>query len=147
LHAFKGGVSFKYLRFSRRHPSRVPGSMFEDIILPIWGGYWIIPTRVPRTIQKLKKKSARLDAQVLMRASSGHPVSPGLTVESALLWIQGFQVATRAWGQRWGGRDESNFRGGTQTVDVLTCMSAGGMTVKCQPLRTQKRLARPYLGN
>jgi hypothetical protein len=33
----------------------------------------------------------------------------------------------------------------TQTVDVLTHMSVGGMTVKCQPLNPQKILARPYL--
>lgn len=79
--------------------------------------------------------------------------SPGLTVESALLWIQGFQAAARArgvggWGVGWVRRMRAALGGlVTQTVDVLNCMSAGGMTVKCQPLSSQKRLVRPYLRN
>jgi hypothetical protein len=36
--AFKSGVSFKDLRFPRRHPNGVLGNAFEDIAVPFGGG-------------------------------------------------------------------------------------------------------------
>jgi hypothetical protein len=62
FNAFKSGISIYDLRFSKRHPSGVPGGMFEDIAAPTTGllgySYWH-----PKNNSKTKKKSPRLEAQ------------------------------------------------------------------------------------
>jgi hypothetical protein len=74
--AFKSGVSYKDLRFSRRHPRGVPGGTSKDNTAPIWE---VIGSFLPASQEQSKnqkKKSTRLETQVVTRASSGHPVSP-----------------------------------------------------------------------
>jgi hypothetical protein len=58
--AFKGGISFKDLRFSRRHSSGVFGDTFEDILLPIWGLLVFLPVSGEQS-RNQKWKSARLE--------------------------------------------------------------------------------------
>jgi hypothetical protein len=66
FYAFQSGISFKDLRFSRRHPSGVPGGTFEDIAAPI-GGLLGYSYRHPKNNSTTKNKSARLEAQVVTR--------------------------------------------------------------------------------
>ena len=51
--AFKGGVSFKDLRFSRRHSSGVSEDTFEDTLLPI---FWRFLVFVPAFREELRNQ-------------------------------------------------------------------------------------------
>lgn len=111
-------------------------------------GYEIICTNVPRAIQQFKKKKVSKS-----RGPSHHYGLLEATQWALELLLKGLYPGPS--GSLKGCRslkvegNESRFWGIwlCKGVDVLTCMSAGIMDIKCQPLSPQKKLASPYLGN
>jgi hypothetical protein len=78
------GVSFKDLRFSRRHPSGVPGGTFEYIAVPIWGGLLDYFYRCPENNLVTKKEISQDRVPSPQEGFYWPPSKPWLTVESAL---------------------------------------------------------------